>query len=103
MHIACHVLRQELPVGGALRKLHGPQYAGVRKLRALCVSVIFAEHRFHENPQKYACSKQNEIDSSLYLTVCALCGPKGDVAVVQCLYNTSHGTVMTSDRTAMIL
>ena len=64
MSIACQVLRQELPVGEALRKWHGPQYAGVRKLRALCVSVIFAEHTFRENPRKYACLKQNEIDST---------------------------------------
>ena len=64
MRIACQVLRQELPVGGALWKSHGSQYAGVRKLRALCVSVIFAEHSFRENPRKYACSKRIEIDSS---------------------------------------
>ena len=31
---ACHVLRQELPVGGALRKSHGLEYDGVRKLQA---------------------------------------------------------------------
>ena len=41
-------------------------YAGVRKLRALCVSVIhvFAEHSFRENPRKYACLKRSEIDSN---------------------------------------
>ena len=64
MRIACQVLRQELPVCGALRKSHGPQNAGVQKLRALCVSVIFAEHSFRENPRKYACSKRSENDST---------------------------------------
>ena len=72
MCIACQVLRQELPVGGALRKSHGPQYAGVRKLRALCVSVIFAEHSFRENPRKYACSKRSEIDSTIAMRTLVL-------------------------------
>ena len=43
------VSRQELPVGVASQKRHGPEHAGVRKLRALCVSVILAEHSFRKN------------------------------------------------------
>ena len=65
MRIACQVLRQELPVGEALRKSHGPQYAGVRKLRALCVSVIFAEHTFvkiHGNTHV-----RSEVKSTVYI------------------------------------
>ena len=40
---------QELPVGVASQKRHGPEHTGVWKLPALCVSVILAEHGSRKN------------------------------------------------------
>ena len=66
-HLCCHVvlsislrfkraysvpsLVARTSAGEALRKSHSPEYAGVQKLRAHCVSVIFAEHSFRESPR----------------------------------------------------
>ena len=44
-----------------LVELHGPEYAGVQKLRAHCVSVVFAKHSFHENPCNAQCSNRSVI------------------------------------------
>ena len=55
-----------------LVELHGPEYAGVRKLRAHCVSVVFAKHSFHENPWNAHCSVWQSENISMETTICMI-------------------------------
>ena len=47
---------------------------GIRKsletMQALCVSVIFAEHSFCENPRNTECSNATEIDCTGSVLLC---------------------------------
>ena len=52
--------------GWSFTEIARPAYTGVRKLRALCMSVIFAENSFRENPRNT--HVRSEVKSTISLS-----------------------------------